>query len=739
MVLTEVSIVHHVGIILVLLWLLHAYNCCHPVVYFLSLIYLYQVNERYVMRLRRKMQFEQRKQANQRKVLSDSETVRWLNHAIEKIWPVCMEEIISQKIFLPIIPWFLDKYKPWTVQKAVVQQLYLGRSPPMFTEMRVLRQSTDDDHLVLELGLNFLTADDMSGILDAKLRKRLGFGMSAKMHITGMHVEGKVLIGVKFLRKWPFIGRLRLCFAEPPYFQMTVKPIFNHGVDVTELPGIAGWLDKLLSIAFEETLVEPNMLVVDLEKFVAPREETWFSVDVKEPVGYAKVEIIEGSDMKPSDLNGFSDPYVKGQLGPYRFRTKVQRKTLNPKWQEEFKVPICSWESTNVLTIQVHDKDHFVDDYLGGCSVNIGNLRDGQRHDMWLPLLKIKTGRLHLAITVLEGGAKGGLDSTGVVVEKPIKEDEVNSLESAVRTEAEHESGSLRDSDKVLDAFEAINVEGQNETGIWVHRPGSVVNQTWEPRKGKSRQLDTQIVGEIENCNYPPSKSTPKVSSHHRHGSSSGDDDQEGNKPHSKNLISRGIKKINLAIHRHHKKTEHSNSFGESIPSPLPNLAAVNANRVGVNFVVDSLPEPQADGTTKSEVVFSNGGSSPDVKGAAKNIFMQAGRSIKRVLSKTGSKKFSTSSEERLAATGSESSDEEEDPLASSSFCGPTVQGTPIVSATTIYKEDLVQPGAAAGANVDRLSSGRDDDPTGSFKEGEDFPIAESFNHKSSKFVEACT
>jgi len=51
-----------------------------------------------------------------------------------------------------------------------------------------------------------------------------------------------VLVGVKFLRSWPFISRLRVCFAEPPYFQVTVKPIFNHGLDVTEVPGIAGWL-----------------------------------------------------------------------------------------------------------------------------------------------------------------------------------------------------------------------------------------------------------------------------------------------------------------------------------------------------------------------------------------------------------------------------------------------------------------------------------------------------------------
>ncbi|CAL5364872.1 unnamed protein product [Camellia sinensis] len=51
-------------------------------------------------------------------VLSDSETVRWLNHIVEKIWPVCMKHIASQKILLPVMPWFLRQYKPWTAYGA---------------------------------------------------------------------------------------------------------------------------------------------------------------------------------------------------------------------------------------------------------------------------------------------------------------------------------------------------------------------------------------------------------------------------------------------------------------------------------------------------------------------------------------------------------------------------------------------------------------------------------------------
>ncbi|KAL5731799.1 acetolactate synthase [Ranunculus cassubicifolius] len=471
----EISILYHVGIILVLLWICSYFNYNHPVVYVISFIYLYQVHDCYIRRLRGKVRIEERKHLQQKRLLSDSESVRWLNHAVEKVWPVCMEQIASQKILLSIAPWFLDKYKPWIVKEAVVQHLYLGKTPPMFTEMRVLRQSSDDDHLVMEFGIKFLTAYDMSATLAVKLRKILGFGLWAQLHVTGMLVEGKVLVGVKFLREWPFIGRLRVCFVEPPYFQIMLKPIINHGLDVTELPGIAGWLEKLLSVAFEETLVEPNMLVFDMEKFASTSTElpdSWFTMDEKDPISYVKVEVIEGADMKPSDSNGLADPYVKGRLGPYKFRTKTQKKTLNPKWQEGFKIPICSWDSPILLALQVCDKDHFYDDALGDCTINISDVEDGQRHDMWLPLENIRMGRLRLAITVLDSDRKK-------------KDDKATDINTTT------------DLTKLEDEFEPINVEGQNETGIWVHRPGEVICQRWEPRK-----LDREENIEIQReCN----------------------------------------------------------------------------------------------------------------------------------------------------------------------------------------------------------------------------------------------
>ncbi|OVA03946.1 C2 calcium-dependent membrane targeting [Macleaya cordata] len=681
---TKVSIIHHVGIVLALLWILSSFGFNHPVLYFLSLIYLYQVHESYVLRLKKKLKYEERKQANQKRLLSDSETVRWLNGVVEKIWPICMERIASQKILFPIIPWFLEKYKPWTAKEAVVESLYMGRNPPMFTEIRVVGQSSGDDHLVLELGMNFLAADDMSAIIAVKLRKRLGFGMWAKLHMTGMHVEGKVLVGVKFLREWPFLGRVRICFTEPPYFQMTVKPIFNHGLDVTEIPGIAGWIDELLGVAFEQTLVEPNMLVVDMEKFVSSPTENWFSVDEKDPIAFAEVEIIEAAEVKPSDLNGLSDPYVNGQIGSYKFQTKVQKKTLAPKWLEEFKIPIFTWESPNVLTVEVRDKDHFGYDTLGTCSININDLRGGkQRHDMWLPLQNIKMGRLHLAITVLD--AEGKVEKSSTHDEEQSNKKESTATDSISSENAQRgsvstvSSGNVR---KMTDELEPINIEGQEQTGIWVHHPGTDVSQTWKPRKGKNRHSDIQIHNE-DNC------STNSLGSHNS-GDSSSDESREGHKHKPFGAIRRSLRKIGSVFHKSPRKEENSGMTREVVSPLSDNLQAVNEKGIGAKSIMDD-DITEATERSKSEKERLNPewseATSPtqgDKKGMGKSILKGAERSVhslKHAVSRKGLKKSKMNSVSAPTEVENDSSDEESF-LSSSRVSAPRV-GVPVVSAPT--------------------------------------------------------
>lgn len=132
---------------------------------------------------------------------------------------ICLTFIRTAFYLFPSFRGSLCPSISYAQKKAAVQQLYLGRSPPIFTEIRVLHEPDGDDDMVtlmwtsyisrlrlclliliskvlilqiLELGMNFLSAEDMVAVLAVQLRKRLGFGMRAKMHVTGMHVEGKV-------------------------------------------------------------------------------------------------------------------------------------------------------------------------------------------------------------------------------------------------------------------------------------------------------------------------------------------------------------------------------------------------------------------------------------------------------------------------------------------------------------------------------------------------------------------
>ncbi|KAH9534804.1 hypothetical protein CY35_17G022800 [Sphagnum magellanicum] len=400
----------HIASVFVVAWIASLLHFHVFFIFLLGLMYLYQIENRQRKKLCRSIRHEERKNCYKMR-LSEGETVRWMNHAVERMWPLFLENFASQMLLLPLSPWFLNMFKPWTAKKAIVQHLYLGKNPPIITMVRALEDCVDGDHLMMEAAMEFGASQDMSAVLAVQIRRRLGLGIWTSFHISNVHLEGKVKIGVKFVDGWPVIGRIRLCFTTAPFLQMTARPLFNAGVDVTEIPGIAQWLDRIIAFALEQSLVEPNMLVVDVEKLVSelmfppppsqePKQADWFHMEEKPPVATVVLEILEAAALRSADLNGLSDPFVKGTLSMKKFSTKIIWKTLNPKWDEKFELPIASWELPNLLMLKIFDKDHFHNDDLGFCVVPINDYQDGERHDLWLPLQDVKTGKIHLAITV---------------------------------------------------------------------------------------------------------------------------------------------------------------------------------------------------------------------------------------------------------------------------------------------------------------------------------------------------
>jgi Ca2+-dependent lipid-binding protein len=107
-----------------------------------------QVEKQGRTREHRWIRHEERRKAHMTR-LDDGETVRWLNQAIVSIWPVCLESFASQQFLMPLVPWFLAKYKPSFVKEVLLQKLHLGNRAPVFTLIRALDQQREGDQLVL--------------------------------------------------------------------------------------------------------------------------------------------------------------------------------------------------------------------------------------------------------------------------------------------------------------------------------------------------------------------------------------------------------------------------------------------------------------------------------------------------------------------------------------------------------------------------------------------------------------
>lgn len=89
-------------------------------------------------------------------------------------------------------------------------------------------------------------------------------------------------------------------------------------------------------------------------------------------MGTLRVDILDADDLPAADRNGYSDPFCKFTLnGKEVHKTKVQKKTLHPAWNEFFECPISSRIAAS-LKVKVMDWD-FGDksDFLGEAMINL--------------------------------------------------------------------------------------------------------------------------------------------------------------------------------------------------------------------------------------------------------------------------------------------------------------------------------------------------------------------------------
>ncbi|KAJ1914688.1 Tricalbin-2 [Tieghemiomyces parasiticus] len=113
--------------------------------------------------------------------------------------------------------------------------------------------------------------------------------------------------------------------------------------------------------AYPNAAVGPTVGTIPGDSATDPRGAGATSGATMEP-GTLSIHVQRAENLPAVDSNGLSDPYVRAKMnGRSLFKTKVQKKTLNPTWDEEFKVSLSGTDE-DVINLTVRDHNTFSGD-----------------------------------------------------------------------------------------------------------------------------------------------------------------------------------------------------------------------------------------------------------------------------------------------------------------------------------------------------------------------------------------
>ncbi|XP_033608246.1 multiple C2 and transmembrane domain-containing protein isoform X2 [Cryptotermes secundus] len=110
------------------------------------------------------------------------------------------------------------------------------------------------------------------------------------------------------------------------------------------------------------------------------------------------IVLVEGKNLLPMDIDGFSDPYAKFRLGNEKYKSKVVYKSLSPSWLEQFDLHLYDDQSQE-LEVTIWDKDRSRDDFMGRCIIDLSHLEREKTHRIWQDLEE-GAGSIFLLLTI---------------------------------------------------------------------------------------------------------------------------------------------------------------------------------------------------------------------------------------------------------------------------------------------------------------------------------------------------
>ncbi|CAN4121536.1 unnamed protein product [Withania somnifera] len=284
-----------------------------------------------------------------------------------------------------------------------------------------------------------------------------------------------------FVPTFPCFSNIIVSLTKKPEVDFGLKVI---GGDLMAIPGLHHFVQETISKQVSRLYLWPQTLEIPiLDSSIGA---------VKKPVGILHVKVLRAQNLLNMDFLSLSDPYVKLSLGGDRLpakKTTVKMNTLNPVWDEDFKLTVKDPEA-QVLQLHLYDWEKIgAHDKLGMQVVPLKLLIPYEKKEFTLDLVhstnpddpqnKKPRGQIMLEMSFI-----------------PFQEDSINFSGPLSFHERKESISSLSDDISLRGAglllvtvIAAEDVEGKHHTNPYAvvvlrgeQKKTKAVNKTWNPK-----------------------------------------------------------------------------------------------------------------------------------------------------------------------------------------------------------------------------------------------------------------
>ncbi|CAK9185418.1 unnamed protein product [Ilex paraguariensis] len=269
----------------------------------------------------------------------DYDRVDWVNKFLLDMWPYLDEAICGtiRSMAQPIFAEYIGKFQ---IESIEFENLSLGNLPPTIQGLKTYE--TNEKELVMEPSIKW--AGNSNIVVALKL-----LSLRITIQLVDLQVFAAPRISLKpLVSTFPCFAKIVVSLMDKPHVDFGMRVL---GGDIMSVPGLYRFVQETIKKQVASLYLWPHSLEIPILDAS--------TVAVKKPVGILHVKVVRAMKLLKMDFLGLSDPYVKLSLSQERLpskKTTIKKKTLNPEWNEDFKLIVKEPES-QMLNIHVYDWD----------------------------------------------------------------------------------------------------------------------------------------------------------------------------------------------------------------------------------------------------------------------------------------------------------------------------------------------------------------------------------------------